>query len=88
MAAGRCEGCGKTGSECLVGRHTVGCPDWLELFARDPSQALSPRESYRRWKDGGKAAERDARLRAVAFEVAVRREAGSDRFRYVDILAD
>jgi hypothetical protein len=88
VAAGRCEGCGRTGSACKIANHTTECALWLALFAEDPSLALSPQESYRRWVAGGKAAERAAHVQAVTSDAAMRRAAGADRFRRKDILAD
>jgi hypothetical protein len=88
MAAGRCEGCGETGSASRISRHIQVCGKWLALYARDPALALSPEESARRWKGGGRASERAAYLLAVISDIEERRAAALERFQPADILAD
>lgn len=86
--AGRCEGCGRTDSVRKVTSHIQGCDRWLALYASDPALALSPEESARQWKGGGRASERAAYLLAVTSDIEGRRAAALERFRPVDILAD
>jgi hypothetical protein len=88
MAAGRCEGCGRSDSASKIARHIQACDEWLKLYARDPALALSPEESARRWKGGGRASERAAYLLAVTSDIEERRAAALERFRPADILAD
>jgi hypothetical protein len=88
VAAGRCAGCGETGSSCKIAGHILTCPDWQALYAADRSRALSPEAEYRRWQDGGRTADRAERLLAVTSDVEGRRTAAALRFRPPDILDD
>jgi hypothetical protein len=88
MVMGRCSGCGATGSLCRIEKHTPSCPDWLDLFAADPSCALSPREEYVRWQTSGRAEDRAGRVAAAVSGVAERRAAGAGRFSPPDLLDD
>jgi hypothetical protein len=71
-----------------ISSHIQVCDDWLKLYVQDPALALSPEESARRWKGGGRASERAAYLLAVTSDIEERRAAALERFRPVDILAD
>ena len=80
MAAGRCEGCGQTGSARKLAAHITQCSQWLKLYVQDPHLALSPEESHHRWKEGGRAESRAARLLAVTSDIADRRGLAAARF--------
>lgn len=88
MAAGRCAGCGKTGSSCKIDGHAMECPDWLELFRTEPDRALDAAAEYRRWKADDRADERDARRELVTVQGEAARTASLSRFAYVDPLED
>jgi hypothetical protein len=68
------------GSPRKISAHCASCPQWLELFAADPSRALSPTEEHRRWEDEGRDAERLARLEQTVSDTQARRAAGAARF--------
>jgi hypothetical protein len=71
-----------------VSSHIQNCSRWLALYAQNPALALSPEESARRWKGGGRASERAAYLLAVTSDIEERRAAALERFHPADILAD
>lgn len=50
MAAGRCSGCGRTGSLRKISQHVVDCIDYQELFERDPAKALDPAVEHERFR--------------------------------------
>jgi hypothetical protein len=60
VAAGRCAGCGRTGSLRKITQHMVSCSDFIDLFGRDPAKALDPEAEYDRYR----AEERNAEARA------------------------
>jgi hypothetical protein len=80
MAAGRCEGCGQTGSARKLAAHITQCGQWLGLYAQDPRLALSPEESRLRWQEGGRAESRAEHLLAVTSDIADRRGLAAARF--------
>lgn len=87
--AGRCEGCGETGSPAKVSAHILECAAWQALYAQDPALALSPADSYQRWQDSGKAGERTARIgAAMALENRLQAAAVARFAKPPDILED
>lgn len=50
MPKGRCAGCGlENGSAKLIERHITKCPDYLDLYKKDPAKALSAEEEASRY---------------------------------------
>lgn len=88
MAAGRCAGCGKTGSACKVNGHILTCEKWLALYQSDPSKALDAAAEHIRWKAEDQANERTERREAIAVTGEAARAASLDRFKFRDILED
>lgn len=50
MATGRCAGCGRTNSARKISLHVLECAEYLALFQRDPSRALTPVAEYDRYR--------------------------------------
>lgn len=88
MAAGRCAGCGKTGSACKINTHILTCEKWLALYQSDRARALDAAAEHIRWKEQDQAAERTERREAVAVQGEAARAASLSRFSYRDILED
>jgi hypothetical protein len=88
VAAGRCAGCGKTGSACHVSAHIIDCGDWLALYASDPARALDAEAEHERWKADDQQTERDVRREAKTEAGEAARTASLGRFRYVNPLGD
>ena len=66
MSAGRCAGCGHTGSGTHVNHHVLTCPDYLSLFRECPEKCLTPVAEYERHRamntSEARAQRRDERL--------------------------
>jgi hypothetical protein len=89
MSAGRCEGCGATGSACKVKEHTLECGEWLAAFRRDPrSPLLDPEASASAYADRDREPEREARRDTAMADNESRRAAQRDRFRRRNILEE
>lgn len=63
MAAGRCAGCGQTGSVRRVRLHILDCTSYIELFQRDPGLALTPEAELSRFRREDDTPEARARRR-------------------------
>lgn len=85
---GRCAGCTETGSLKNLVVHVVACPDWAELYRKDPAAALGPAEEYDRWLREDRDREKQADLEGRIADTLDRRAAMLRRFRTVDILED
>lgn len=78
---GRCAGCGRTGPESKINLHVIDCPDYLDLYARQPDKALTPVAEYTRYRTEdrnpeARAEQRSARL-VVRFAEINRQQAVS-----------
>jgi len=87
-AQGRCAGCKQTGPEKQVDWHVLTCPDYAELYRRDPAAALAPGPEYVRWREQDKAAEHAADLARRVADTVDQRRGSVSRFRPADPLED
>lgn len=75
--SGRCV-CGKTGNVVAVRKHVLRCPEYIAAFKA--GTALDPADEYKRYQEGGKAAERQERVAAMRDEHSTRRAQQAARF--------
>ncbi len=94
MAAGRCAGCGRTGSSKRINTHVLGCDGYRQLFQLAPERCLDPAAEYRRFKaeddtSEARAERRDARLQQRFADMDAEQSRQAQRWRKpADILAD
>lgn len=92
--AGRCAGCGLTGSSKKVSAHVLTCPDFLALYRSEPGRALDPEAEHQRHRlendtSEARAQRRDLKLRARFAEMERRQALSTDRWRQPkDLLED
>lgn len=88
MCQGRCAGCGYVGPDGKVRDHQMGCPDFAELYRKDPAAIGTVQQEYAKWvAEGRPAAKAAAHAQSVA-ETDARRAAMSERFKTRDVLDD
>lgn len=86
MAQGRCAGCGKTGTSCKgMKNHIMSCPEYIQLYQKDPSKALEPGPEFARWQreensEEARAEAKDKRLAARFAALDVKRDKQSSRW--------
>jgi hypothetical protein len=69
--------------------HTRYCPQFKDLYARDPDRALDPEAEFIRWRDNDRADFRAGRRDAAVTEVERRRAEQKARWATPpDILED
>jgi hypothetical protein len=85
MAAGRCSGCGRTGSLRKINLHIVHCQSYVELYAQDPSRCLDPVAEWRRHRRQNdtpmaRAEQRGQRLSVRFAEINRQQQASASRW--------
>jgi len=92
MAAGRCAGCGRTDSQRKISLHLVDCPQYIDLFQRQPERCLAPAAEYERFRNEdnsvvARAEQRGTRLAARFADINRHQAASAARWaRPPDIL--
>lgn len=86
MAAGRCAGCGRTGSAKKIRAHAMTCPQYTELFQSDPGRCLDPEAEHERYRtedntSEARALRRHQRLTGSYAELERRQALQSARWR-------
>lgn len=88
MCTGRCAGCGRTGNPGKMRDHTMGCPEFAQLYQRDPGSIGTVEQEYEKWLVAGKPEAKKAAHEASVADTDRRRTAMAARFESRDILED
>lgn len=85
MPAGRCAGCGRVDSRRKIALHIAECSQYIELYQRDPSRALTPEAEYERHRTvdmtpEARAFQRGVRLKHRFAEINQQQQASASRW--------